>query len=1264
MSNDRRQKKRSNSFHESSDKISIKKDFTEIQKDMSRTLVIPIQGMISFKQIQNYELTTYDFIFVGRQFFNTTIQDYKSFNQLLNNIKSQYNPNNLKKNNNIEEIKKEGKICFNNNNLTNLIPFNDKKKKYEISFNNRYIRTGALNNTYINFYGTKSFHKGKHCLEIQVLSRTEPFIGYGITNISFISNLKEKFKNRASVNFNSLEQLNTEYLNIFKLQNPIFYEEGTFHYNHFIKYGDIIGLCFDIDQKIILIYINGILRATNILQVVTHGYSSYSPFISIGEHTEIIFNPGPNLKYENIYKDNGFIPLDEKNKNNYESSQLLQVTDKFMNILINHGSSIIKNKNISYSDINQIYYTIFNFLGNISFQHSYLVLNSFIKSFLESTTNVNETLEIYYLYLKYILNCSKDKKIILKNLFLNIAESIHILLKLGEIKNIKTLEKLFKLLTYIFTKKEIMDILSKMPRTTTKLFKAIFCSSNISDFSLEHDSLDFKIINNSINNILNNNSRSYFPNIKITKNELNNKIIKNQSSLTKYSIIFNYYLELLISLFKNGTDTQNKKIFNIFKKFIENQINIMFKLGFYKMTFKFEGLFKKIFIPLMNEFNKKYEKKEIVLSIKKYLTKQEIDGEKLGGTIEQIYKEYPKEISNFENLQSETLDDHKNIFFLEFLYFFFIKENSIDIWEALLNFIKKYTEYINLSFLKSAKTASLEKVFTSLNSYLYFKIYLFNLNDLNIFLSFLYNLSDFILNELYPKKLVYFLPEIIFYKIEIIISLLKNIACFLKTSFGMVIVKTNNINIKIDERNELISKLDTLCENCIKQYILISLRIIKDENIKKLSLKCEIIEYLQNYIHLNNYFADEDIYSIFNFLYIIHNKPEYKKCAINFMKFFDYDMSAKNSKYYNFGVRLINLIKNNRDFLRKLIVLLYNNMNTSLTKLEERFCEYKFKPASNRNNNVPNANDNIINEGNNIGGIIIGFNRNNNPFIIFRGVFSRNLNDEDRLNLLRESFIDTNNQFIKLIHFYKIAPDIKELYDMNSFENKYLNNLLLSLYNIIFSSNNISKISNINDNSNNNSNNNINNNINDNNNNNNNNNNNINNNNKNSDKINYLYIKLLNSINKFYCTIFDNIRNQNNDELLKEISRKRNMFHFKDIFNILEKFKPATNEEEKNYCDIFKSFIDLIEKMIPEENTIKSIDIELMNNITETTKSGNKIEKNLCLICADSVIDTHILPCEHSICRNCLFQYLSENKVCPFCRVEIKGIKEDPNFKI
>ena len=87
-----------------------------------------------------------------------------------------------------------------------------------------------------------------------------------------------------------------------------------------------------------------------------------------------------------------------------------------------------------------------------------------------------------------------------------------------------------------------------------------------------------------------------------------------------------------------------------------------------------------------------------------------------------------------------------------------------------------------------------------------------------------------------------------------------------------------------------------------------------------------------------------------------------------------------------------------------------------------------------------------------------------------------------------------------------------------------------------------------------------------------------------------------------------------------------------------------------------KSFIEKLEKLIPEEETLKQEDIEKNNNSINN--------KNLCPICSDSTIDTHIMPCGHEICRNCLYQYLFEKKVCPFCRVEIKGIKEDTNFKI
>ena len=114
---------------------------------------------------------------------------------------------------------------------------------------------------------------------------------------------------------------------------------------------------------------------------------------------------------------------------------------------------------------------------------------------------------------------------------------------------------------------------------------------------------------------------------------------------------------------------------------------------------------------------------------------------------------------------------------------------------------------------------------------------------------------------------------------------------------------------------------------------------------------------------------------------------------------------------------------------------------------------------------------------------------------------------------------------------------------------------------------------------------------------------------------------------------------------------------------VFQKFNPSENENEDNYATL-KEFIALLEQIVSEENTIESIFNDAMINEIGVSKSGKKIEKNICSICTYAVIDTHILPCEHSVCRNCFLKCISENKVCPFCRVNIKGIKEDTNFKI
>ena len=112
MSNNNRQKKRSNSFHFNLKRNSIAEKYKDESNEdlLSKTMILNKKDMISLKLIHNIDLTTYDFIFVGRQFLNNTVQDFESFIQLLKNIKNKFNPKLLKSNNNIENVKKDGKI--------------------------------------------------------------------------------------------------------------------------------------------------------------------------------------------------------------------------------------------------------------------------------------------------------------------------------------------------------------------------------------------------------------------------------------------------------------------------------------------------------------------------------------------------------------------------------------------------------------------------------------------------------------------------------------------------------------------------------------------------------------------------------------------------------------------------------------------------------------------------------------------------------------------------------------------------------------------------------------------------------------------------------------------------------------------------------------------------------------------------------------------------------------------------------------------------
>ena len=232
MENTRRKKRRSNSFRinnnndlESSNKNSNESNDKRFHKSKN---VKKIKMIKSLKQIQNIDITTYDYIFVGRTINGTTIDDFNSFLQLLKTIKYKYNPKLLKSNDDIENIKKEGKFSLNNSGITNLILFNDKHlQNIEISINSRYIKSLDLKNKFINFYATKSFFKGKHCFELEILNMKEPHLAYGLIDISYIYKFKKDYNKDSFFNIRDLEialerkLIDKKWIQLFKLSDPI-----------------------------------------------------------------------------------------------------------------------------------------------------------------------------------------------------------------------------------------------------------------------------------------------------------------------------------------------------------------------------------------------------------------------------------------------------------------------------------------------------------------------------------------------------------------------------------------------------------------------------------------------------------------------------------------------------------------------------------------------------------------------------------------------------------------------------------------------------------------------------------------------------------------------------------------------------------------------------------------------------------------------------------------------------------------------------------
>ena len=891
-------------------------------------------------------------------------------------------------------------------------------------------------------------------------------------------------------------------------------------------------------------------------------------------------------------------------------------------------------------------------------------------NFIISDDDINNNLEICYIILGYILNSVKNKKSLLQNIILNFAEIIHISLLTGQ----SSVKYTLKLFTYLLNKNDIILILSELGPTITRVFTEIFVEFTPMHKFLQRIKLDYIIISgeNEINS--NDNEIDIFKDLSISSKDLDDNFdkIKNEN---KFSFAcYKDLIKIIVNIRLKFDDNKNKIIYKSFKKYIKTQKKLI-KSDSDLAKYRLNNILKTFIIPTMSLFNNDFnnmndnDKKSVInYWIKKFENENNTKEEFLGGTFKYVKDQYAKNINNFEEITKTKNNTEYKLFLFEIIDFLF----NTSIFGTFFDIIKMHTNMTKDIFLNTVKNETPSQIISSFMKYFYSKINLFTVKDYEIIINFFDNFICILLDVLYPNNLIYFLNDNVLLHLSSFVELLYDICSWPMSGDTPECISNKKV------------MLFDLIENCIKNSYTLFCKIIDDNSIKKIDLKYRLFFLVfPGMVYKQYILKDEQFFIIFNFMNSIHNNPKYNNQVSNIMDVIGKEVISKNG-LTELGKRLQILfkIKGENNLLRTVLILIYSYINQYLSKLEEVFTEYNFQstvdnkntnnninnnrnvniinPDNNINNNDNNTNDNnriiiLENNSDNVNGILLeilqriieveqnpnnqGNSEERNPIIFrdsnnqeivaipFRIPLSRpnisQLNDKEKLKILEKSFHDISKEFLKLIYFYKLAENESELYDSDTFENKFLNNLLISLYNIIFSPNNYNKIK--------------------------------------DEDVMISYLNLLTNLLEFYNLIFENIKSLKNENILKEFAKKRNLYHLKEIllsynklFNGKYKEKNIINNEDLKY---FNNFINNLEQIVPEEDTIKNI-------IDSNSNSSTKIKKNICPICADSVIDTHILPCEHSICRNCLIQCLSENKICPFCRVKVIGIKEDKNFKV
>ena len=1259
-----------------------------------------IKSMANIKYLKDSSYDLFNEIFNQMKFDDIDgteikIDDYKDFYDFQMRLNSHYNPD-------IKFFDYKNKI---NVNILKEIPYKASRLKklgeengaITISPNGHFVRTSNIMKKsestlehYNTVIGNSLILNGIYYYEIKILElgeNTDMCFGIISKNSEFLNNFNI-YKNFPFCEFEGCYGFNL---------NNTFYEKNSRN-KKILTAGTIISIKVNLKKRKMHIYFDGEKVKNNCINIDDKSLGYYPAFsLSSGKEIQVKFGGMYNLfmYFETSNQ------IDAKPICQYNS--LEKVVSCYMKIIENCLIKIINHEQISYNESIKYFHPMINFFANIAFNDEYIMKKYILKFMYKNNCenkNIDKIFDERYNFLYLIINnIEKNKKqksilFLLDCLCEDIKNESYIFDSNGKMINIFIYIKLYN---YFLKKNLIKEILISNGELVELVYKKIKSQlfiifqtikiCGIPDYVVYYENIMDRTKERILNYINNKNYIECFSELIETliglklenqKNKINKidelimkfKIenkekeenIEDRSNYKEKSINLKIVEDYLFNNKKNKEILENENNLPIFIKNRELEFNPYRKIFLDLINDSFEAesdyhsynIISTVFIPILNLYNNYYENENSSnysnKTILSFLPSLSADNNYLNSLSSKLL--ISENIQNKDN-KKVSLEDiiDINILYQELF------EKKYNLSSYLMRFlitISSYFEKELFEFDLYLQKRKYRKIFNKwraksetikINNYignLKKLIYLNNENNINIILRALNSLIPYF-TELMKNNFYLFLP------LKVINMLKFFIKCFAyrfliyddsrilknkKTTKLIQLFVDLNMKLLYDENTSSEFIFDVL-ENIKFLYNMFSL--INEDHIEfeMNDSDNEINTSIEDNLDFSFFFKDQDLEKLTKLIKIYYERSDksYQKYFLKFIMYFNFDISSDNLPEENILIPIIlrNIETDDFDFWfptlimdslvkKKLIPQIQKTeiiLNNPIEQLEVKEKE-KLKKYFNSIFEILNFISNFIGESK-VLERYFNFYLNQDNFEIDSNIsIEKNKEKESGFslycyliyvavliikNLLNKNFLNFCQIKINFLnkHDFNVKYLIKECF---SFLSKVFLEIPLKYEEILKEREQIKS-------------------------------------HKKKKKTNKKKVEkekeegeLDEDLKHFYINIINNIKIDDIRKLSTLLENNRQISSEKEILNSqLRKFLIFLNHIENDY--------NLIHK--------------------ESNALNESQDSNLCPICLDKESDVHASPCDHMFCFTCI-KKLNDRR-CPICRKNMKGVKEHPEFK-